>query len=148
MNDVSGDVIDNELSRRIVVTAALCGAAGVLIGAFGAHGLDGFLESRGHSAELIRERLDVFDVGVRYHLVHAVALLALAGIPIGSVAGRKWVARLMLLGLLLFSGSLYLLVITDTPVLGAITPLGGLCWVFAWLLLSVLAVRRVPSAGD
>lgn len=138
-------MIDDSLSRRIIVYAALSGALGVALGAFSAHGLDRFLELRGHDAELIAKRLDQFDVAVRYHLIHSVALLALASLPFGSPAVREWVCRLFLFGLLLFSGSLYALVLTDTPMLGAITPIGGLCWIFAWLVL-LLAARRSSHA--
>jgi uncharacterized membrane protein YgdD (TMEM256/DUF423 family) len=140
----------DSLSRRIVVCAAISGALAVILGSIGAHGLDVFLENRGHSPELITKRLDQFDVGVRYHFYHTLALLALAALPHGSPthhgspAPRHWAFRMFLAGLLLFSGSLYLLVLTNTPMLGAITPIGGLCWIFAWLLL-LLTVRRPPS---
>ncbi len=135
----------DSLSRRIIVYAALSGALGVLVGAFGAHGLDSFLENQGHSPELVAKRLDQFDVGVRYHLIHALALLALAALPLGSVATRQWTCRLFLAGLLLFSGSLYALVLSNTPMLGAITPIGGLCWIFAWLMLVLVARRESVS---
>jgi uncharacterized membrane protein YgdD (TMEM256/DUF423 family) len=118
---------------------------GVLVGAFGAHGLDSFLENQGRSPEWVAKRLDQFDVGVRYHLIHALALLALAALPRGSVATRQWTCRLFLLGLLLFSGSLYALVLSNTPMLGAITPIGGLCWIFAWLMLVLVARRESVS---
>lgn len=135
----------DSLARRIVVYAALSGALGVLLGAFGAHGLDSFLENQGHSPDLVAKRLDQFDVGVRYHLIHALALLALAALPLGSVATRQWTCRLFLAGLLFFSGSLYALVLSNTPVLGAITPIGGLCWIFAWLMLVLVARRESVS---
>ena len=134
-------MIDDSLSRRVIVYAAISGALGVALGAFSAHGLDRFLELRGHDADLIAKRLDQFEIGVRYHLIHSVALLALAALPFGSPAVRQWVCRLFVLGLVLFSGSLYALALTDTPLLGAITPIGGLCWIVAWLVL-LLAARR------
>ena len=137
--------VDTALTRRIIIAASLAGATGVLLGAFGAHGLDQFLESGGLDADLVAKRSDQFDVGVRYHLVHAVALLGLASIPAAGNSLRRWVARLFVAGLLLFSGSLYLLVVTNTPVLGAITPLGGLCWIAAWLLLPF---GTKPSSSD
>lgn len=137
-------MIDDSLSRRILLFAAFSGALGVLTGAFAAHGLESFLQSRGQDTELIAKRLDQFDVGVRYHLLHSVALLAIASIPFGSPSSRHWVARLFLLGVILFSGSLYALVLSDTPVLGAITPLGALSWVAGWLCLLWVA-RRTSS---
>jgi uncharacterized membrane protein YgdD (TMEM256/DUF423 family) len=131
-------------TRWILVAAGVSGAAGVLLGSFGAHGLDTVLAERGLEDALIAKRLDQFDVGVRYHLIHSIALLALASVRTGSSDCRRWVAWMFLLGLLLFSGSLYGLVLTNTPVLGAITPLGGLCWVAGWLLVAILS-RRASS---
>ena len=132
------------ITSRIIVCAGICGALGVVMGSFGAHGLDTFLAARGMDQELIVKRLDQFDVGVRYHLIHSLALLALASLTMGTPGCRRWVARLFLLGLILFSGSLYALVLTNTPVLGAITPLGGLSWIAGWLLL--IGMAR-PAAG-
>ena len=66
--------------QRLILGAAVFGTLGVLLGAFGAHGLDGILEGRGYDAELIAKRLAQFDTGVRYQLIHAVALLALASL--------------------------------------------------------------------
>ena len=142
MNNAA-DSSRRNLARRVLLIAGLAGASGVLMGSFGAHGLDGFLTSRGLDTELVAKRVDQFDVGVRYHLIHAVALLGLAGLSIGSENLIRWVARLMTAGLLLFSGSLYLLVVTNTPWLGAITPLGGLSWIVGWTLL--LFAARTPS---
>ncbi|MDE0863596.1 MAG: DUF423 domain-containing protein [Rubripirellula sp.] len=123
------------LSRRILMAAAITGALGVLVGAFGAHGLESVFESRGYEKQLIAKRLDQYDVGVRYHLLQSVMLLALAAVPFGSERWRRWALRFSLTGQILFSGSLYLLVLTNTPKLGMITPLGGLCLIFSWLML-------------
>ena len=143
-------MIDHSLARQIVVAAGISGALGVILGSFGAHGLDSFLAARGLESELILKRLDQFDTAVRYHLLHSAVLLALAAVPLASPAGRRWVFWLFLSGLVLFSGSLYLLVLTNTPALGAITPLGGVCWIIAWLMLPFLSVgsRRATSAQD
>jgi uncharacterized membrane protein YgdD (TMEM256/DUF423 family) len=84
---------------------------------------------------LIAKRLNQYDVGVRYHLLQSVMLLALAAVPFGSERWRRWALRFSLTGQILFSGSLYLLVLTNTPKLGMITPLGGLCLIFSWLML-------------
>ena len=129
---------DQVVSRRILIYAAICGALGVLLGALGAHGLDAILESRGASPELIAKRLDQFDVAVRYHLVHSLALLALAAMPLGPPRRRRLISHLFLLGLILFSGSLYALVFSDVSKFGMITPLGGLVWIAAWLSLATL----------
>ena len=110
-------------------------AIGVGLGAFGAHGL---------KARVSPEMLAVFETGVRYHLLHALGLLA-----VGWAAGRwpgSWTQAagvLMILGILLFSGSLYLMVLTGARWLGAITPLGGVAFIVSWLLLAVAAFRGV-----
>ncbi len=127
------------ISRAILLWAGISGATAVVLGSFGAHGLETMLQDRGYELELVTKRLDQWDVGVRYHLVHSLALLGLAAVPVGSDASRRWAARLMLAGLLLFSGSLYLLVLLNVPVLGAVAPLGGLSWITAWLMLIWMA---------
>lgn len=114
----------------------------MILGSVGAHGLEAVLESRGDSAEHIAKRLDQFDVGVRYHLIHSVALLGLAGISIGSLSVKRWVARLLVAGLVLFSGSLYVLVFSDNGKLGMVAPFGGLSWIIAWLMMIWLAISR------
>lgn len=133
--------VHTAVARRIVLAAALCGFMGVGLGAFGSHGLEGFLESRGLEPPLISKRADQFDTAVRYHLVHAASLLGLAGLRCGSPRGRGWVALLFVAGVVLFSGSLYLLVLSNTPWLGAVTPLGGLAWLLGWAILGIDAWR-------
>ena len=128
---------ESALARRIAITAAVAGALGVLIGAFGAHALPDLLAQWELDEARTAKRLDQFDVAARYHLVHAAALLAVAALPVGSPRGRRTAAWLLTAGIVLFSGSLYLLVVTDTPWLGAITPLGGLAWIAGWLTLAV-----------
>ncbi len=83
--------------------------------------------SGGLEQESVLKRLDQFDVAVRYHLIHTVALLALASLTVGTRHLPTLGVTVVCVGLLLFSGSLYALVLTNTPVLGAITPVGGLC---------------------
>lgn len=112
---------------------SLSGGLGVALGAFGAHAL---------KARLTPQQLDTFETGVRYHLVHALALLAAA------YAAGRWPASslpviagwLFLAGTLLFSGSLYLLSISGRRWLGAVTPLGGAAFIAGWLCLALAAV--------
>jgi uncharacterized membrane protein YgdD (TMEM256/DUF423 family) len=107
------------------IAAVLCFLA-VVLGAFGAHGLRSTLEAR--------EMLDAWNKAVFYHFIHAVALLVLA--LYGSLnRGACW---LLVVGILLFSGSLYLLAVTNLRWLGAVTPFGGLCFLagWAWLVLA------------
>ncbi len=100
----------------------------VSMGAFGAHALKN---------RLTPEMLAIFEVGVRYHLYHALALLAVAWAstrwPGGSVMAAGW---LFLAGTVIFSGSLYLLSLTGLRWLGAITPIGGAAFLLGWLLLA------------
>ena len=112
--------------------SVLCGL-GVILGAFGAHGL---------RARLSPEMLVVFETGVRYHLIHALGLLAVAWAASRwpgsyvSIAGYLFVA-----GIFIFSGSLYMLAITGIRWLGAITPIGGVCLIVGWGLLAVGVLR-------
>ena len=112
--------------------AVMCGL-GVLLGAFGAHGL---------RDRVTPEMLAVFETGIRYHLVHGLALLAVAWAttrwPNTWITASGW---LFVAGIVIFSGSLYLLSITGVRWLGAITPIGGLCFVAGWLILALSAIR-------
>ena len=120
------------MERTFVLIGALAGFIGVALGAFGAHGLRG---------RLTPEMLAVFETGVRYQLVHAVALLAVAGL-MGRLSGSLITAAgwLFLAGMVLFSGSLYLLALTGITILGAITPLGGLAFLAGWACLAFAAI--------
>ena len=110
--------------KMIRIAAALCFLA-VALGAFGAHSLKSTLELRG--------MLDVWNKAVLYHFIHAIALLVLA--LYGTVNRGAW--WLLFAGIFLFSGSLYLLALTNLRWLGAITPFGGLGFLagWAWLIL-------------
>jgi len=104
-------------------TAAILGFLGVALGAFGAHGLKKTLEANA--------AVGTWETAVLYHLIHAVAILALA--QRDPVPG--WPCRLMAVGVGIFSGSLYILSVTGVKWLGAVTPLGGLAFLAAWGLL-------------
>lgn len=110
--------------------AGILGFLAVGLGAFGAHGLEG---------SVTPERLDTWETGAAYHLAHAVALLALSAHPEPPV----WTVRCFVAGIVIFSGSLYLLVLLDLPVLGAVTPIGGVCFLAGWL--SLLWTGNDPS---
>jgi uncharacterized membrane protein YgdD (TMEM256/DUF423 family) len=106
------------------VAAALCFLA-VASGAFGAHALKTKLEMNG--------LLDVWNKAVLYHFLHAIALLALALYG----AGNRATYFLLVAGIVLFSGSLYTMALTNVRWLGAITPLGGLCFLAGWAWLVI-----------
>ena len=105
--------------------AAVVGALAVALGAFGAHGLKGALEQN-HTAA-------AWDKAVFYHFIHAVMLFVLAGrTPFRAL---PWFS--FLVGIVLFSGSLYLLALTNVRWLGAITPFGGISFIVGWVCLAV-----------
>ena len=110
------------------LAAALC-FFGVALGAFGAHALKRTLEAN-HTTE-------VWKTAVLYHFIHALALLVLAALPTVSRAA----ASLFVAGIVIFSGSLYLLALTNVKWLGAITPLGGLCFLAGWFCLIAWSPR-------
>jgi uncharacterized membrane protein YgdD (TMEM256/DUF423 family) len=119
--------------RQALLLGAVLGATGVLAGAFGAHGL----RSRLAAADLA-----VFETAVRYQMYHAAVLVAVAlWLEQGVRAPLEWAARLFGLGVLIFSGSLYALVLSGERRLGAITPLGGVALIAGWLFLAAAAVR-------
>ena len=106
------------------IAAALCFVA-VGLGAFGAHALKATLQSSG--------MMDVWNKAVLYHFLHAVALVAIAL----NGAGNRAAYFLLVAGILLFSGSLYTMALTNVRWLGAITPLGGLCFLAGWAWLVI-----------
>jgi uncharacterized membrane protein YgdD (TMEM256/DUF423 family) len=116
-------------------TAAIVLAVAVSLGAFGAHGLQGRLDPYSTS---------VYEKAVFYHFIHALGMLAVpllvrAGL-ISGPAGT-WTGWLLLAGIVLFSGSLYVLAITGVRALGAITPFGGVSFIAAWVVLAVCSLR-------
>ena len=121
------------MDRTFFALGALSAGLGVALGAFGAHAL---------KARLAPDMLAVYEVGVRYQLVHALALLA-AGYactrwPGTAVTTSGW---LFVAGTLLFSGSLYVLSLSGVRWLGAVTPLGGVAWIVGWGCLAWAAWR-------
>lgn len=105
-------------------------AVAVMFGAFGAHALQGRLDAYS---------IGIYERAVFYHFVHALGLLIVPVLSRGgmiSAAAASWVCLLLLAGIVLFSGSLYALAISGIRLLGAITPVGGLAFIAAWLLLA------------
>lgn len=122
-------------SRSMVTAAAVFGFLGVAFGAFGAHGL------RAHFAEY-PDLQPTFETAVQYHLLHAVVLLGAAWVAerfpgrIARLAGWLFTA-----GIVLFSGSLYILSVFNVRMMGAVAPLGGLALIAGWLCLGLAAWR-------
>ncbi|MEE5083410.1 DUF423 domain-containing protein [Pseudomonas alliivorans] len=123
--------------RSFLMLAAFFGFTGVALGAFAAHGLKG---------RLTAEYLTIFQTGVLYQLVHALALLGVAVLA-AQLPGRlvTWAGVSFAIGILLFSGSLYALTLTGISKLGIITPFGGLAFLFGWATFG-LAAWRLGSA--
>lgn len=114
-------------------TGAVVGGLGVVLGAFGAHGLRGRVEP---------ELLAIFETGVRYHMYHALALLAV-GLAAARTGGALSTAAgwCFLAGITIFSGSLYLMTLTGARWLGAITPVGGALLIVGWAVLAAGVLR-------
>ncbi|MBI2374572.1 MAG: DUF423 domain-containing protein [Deltaproteobacteria bacterium] len=123
--------------RAQLLVGSVLGFIAVLLGAFGAHALEGRLEPR-----LMR----AFDTGARYQAIHALALVALAAHgPHATERARSWLDRAALgftAGTVLFSFSLYGLALTGVRALGMITPLGGLSFLAGWVCLFIAALRQ------
>ena len=125
------------MTRMLLVLAGIFGLLAVIAGTFGAHGLEG---------RVTPHQLDIFDTGQRYHMYHALALLACAALsahrpsrPLAA-AGACFAG-----GIVLFSGSLYLLSLTGIDGLGMIAPIGGTLFIIGWVLLLVAAGTRRPG---
>ncbi|MDG1330260.1 MAG: DUF423 domain-containing protein [Flavobacteriaceae bacterium] len=120
------------MNKNIVITAALLAALTIIVGAFGAHGLK----------ELISEKsLVSFETGVRYQMYHVIVMLAL-GLSTGILPKtQKWVFWFFIIGILFFSGSIYLLALNeflpfDTKLISFTTPIGGFLLIIGWLRLA------------
>ena len=117
-------------------TGAVLLALAVILGAFGAHGLRGRLDAY---------LMGVYEKAVFYHFIHALGLLVVSIMPKTgalSESAAQWVCGLLLAGILIFSGSLYLLALTGVRVLGAVTPAGGLSFIAAWVTLAWCLLRH------
>jgi uncharacterized membrane protein YgdD (TMEM256/DUF423 family) len=121
-------------AKIFLLLGSLNAMLAVILGAFGAHAL---------KAKLSRELLAVYQTAVQYHFYHALGLLAVGVLMLWLPANTllKYSGGAMLAGIVFFSGSLYLLSVTGLRLLGAITPVGGLCFIVAWLLLAIAVWR-------
>ena len=122
--------------KNILTIAGISGALAVGLGAFGAHGLEPILIQNG--------RLDTFETAVSYHFHHTLGLL---GLGILAMIKPEWkglslAAWGMFLGILIFSGSLYILSLTGITWLGAITPIGGVGFILGWLALAYAVLKN------
>jgi uncharacterized membrane protein YgdD (TMEM256/DUF423 family) len=121
--------------RPALVLGALFALLAVMAGAFGAHGLRGVIDERG---------LEVFQTAVTYQVYHSLALILVAILPVAGLSRRLLgiAAGFFVAGILLFSGSLYLLVLTDLRWVGPVTPVGGMGFMVGWILVVIAGFRR------
>jgi uncharacterized membrane protein YgdD (TMEM256/DUF423 family) len=122
------------MTRTFLFLGSILAFLSVALGAFGAHALKSRISS---------EMLSVYETGVHYHMVHALALLLIALLvdKAGHSSLLAWSGWLLTIGIVLFSGSLYALSISGIRSLGMITPFGGLAFLAGWLLLATAALR-------
>ena len=124
--------------RFSLISAAIFGLTGVALGAFGVHALQGTLLDHG--------TLNAWKTGVLYQLVHAVALIGVAAlIPSSEATVQRylaWVARFWVAGVILFSGSLYILALGGPRIFGPITPLGGVALMLGWISILIAGIKH------
>ena len=125
------------MNKTILITASILGIIAIVLGAFGAHGL---------KALIATESIQTFETGVRYQMYHAIFLLFIGGNASVRPKAKKAIYYLTLLGVLLFSGSIYLLATNtlssfDFKTIGFVTPIGGLLLITAWIVLLVNFIK-------
>lgn len=125
------------MDRKIIATGAFFGLTAIILGAFGAHAL---------KSALSPEQLQTFETGVKYQMYHALFLLFLGVYPQVRDGRKKAIFWLITLGIVLFSGSIYLLATNAAPglnkIVGPVTPVGGLLLIIGWLLLLIDFIRK------
>ncbi|MCM3760005.1 DUF423 domain-containing protein [Alkalihalobacillus oceani] len=122
------------MAKIFLLLGSLLMALAVVIGAFGAHGLEGRLSER---------MMKNYQTGVQYHMIHGIGLLLVGLVALklahsSLLTGAGWS---FIIGIVLFSGSLYAMALTGVTKLGAITPIGGLAFIIGWILLGIAVVR-------
>ncbi len=125
-----------EVAKKWIGIGAILVMLSVMIGAFGAHMLEPIIGE---------DKVSVYETGVHYHMIHALGIILIGVIAkvFGEAKLLVWSARLLFVGIILFSGSLYALSISGLGPLGAITPLGGVCFIAGWICLAVTALKKV-----
>jgi uncharacterized membrane protein YgdD (TMEM256/DUF423 family) len=121
--------------RNTILSGAIFGCAAVMLGAFGAHALKEILAATA--------RIDTYELAVRYQFYHALALV-LVGLLMGQFSSRllRYSGLSFFLGIVLFSGSLYVLSFTGQTILGAVTPFGGLLFILGWIFLMLGVYKK------
>lgn len=124
------------MQKLFLTIGSIAMALAVALGAFGAHGL---------KSTISEEMMNIFETGVKYHFYHALGILLIGvmarWLPNSSLL--PWSGWLMIGGILIFSGSLYLLSVSGIRWLGAITPVGGLCFIASWIILAITVWKEL-----
>ncbi|MBQ0734630.1 DUF423 domain-containing protein [Aquimarina celericrescens] len=125
------------MNKTILITGAVLGLIGVLLDAFGAHGLEKLVDTKS---------IDSFKTGVRYQMYHAIVCIILGNMTVLNMTSKRRIFYFFIGGITLFSGSIYLLAIDEAlgmslSSIGFITPLGGLLLIFGWILLIINAAK-------
>ena len=135
--------------KSLIILAAVLAAIGVAVGAFGAHALPSHLEERGFDEAAIVKHEANLNTGVRYHMYHALAILAVGilqlqmGTRVGTAASFAF-----LLGIALFSGGLYVWSLTAYRVAVMVVPIGGVCFILGWILFAISIARSKPTSAS
>ncbi len=142
------------MRKTATVFASISGCIAVILGALGAHGLGKLVTDNDVASGMIsKEILHAYETATHYQLLHAIALLAIVALPAAFTRHFKAVSYLFMLGMVLFSGSIYLLVLGDYLKInmkwaGPITPLGGLCLIAGWFVLFISALKYKEAANN
>ena len=129
----------NSSARGILIAAGLLLALGIVFGAVGTHAL---------RARLTPDQLAVFETAVRYHFYNALGLLGVGAVALSIESSLlRWSAGLIVAGIILFSGALYLAALGAPRVIHLLPPFGGLAWIVGWLLFAVAIWKRAPDAA-
>ena len=124
---------------RLSSIGAASGALAVMIGAFGAHGLKGLLRA----GDISQRQFEAFGTGANYHLLHSVLLVVIGLLPARNL--RRASAIAVIIGIVLFSGSLYIYGVTGAVTAARITPVGGLSYILGWSLLALMLWKKPAS---
>ena len=125
------------MTKYFLLAGTILAGLAVALGAFGAH----MLESK-----VSASRLSTFETGVQYQMYHALALMLVGYISLSHPGLLNSPGYCFLAGTIIFSGSLYLLVLTDTAWLGAITPIGGVLFIVGWILFAIKSLQLLPDS--
>lgn len=121
------------MNKKILITGSLFGLLAIILGAFAAHGLE---------KSITKDAIETFQTGVRYQMYHAILLLFVGSTGLLTTKTKKWIYYSVVLGVLLFSGSIYGLSTNaltgfDFKMIGFVTPIGGLCLIISWIFMVV-----------